>query len=110
LGGKWTRAKKAHVFPSAPTESISRVVVDGESSDVAQDFEFIETRPEDCSKLLDGVDLKPGDLVLESSCGDGALLVAILAAKPQVELHAYEVRDSAVRRAYKQFPWEKPTC
>lgn len=104
LGGRWNKKAKAHLFPDDPAAAIEQVTIDGEFSDEARDFEFFATPPEVAAKLLDCVDLEPGDLVLEPSCGDGALVGEILKKEPQVELHAYEVRDSAARKVFERFP------
>ncbi len=53
---------------------------------------------------IDCLDLSEGDLVLEPSCGDGALIGAILANEPKAVVHAYEIRDSAASKAYEKFP------
>lgn len=103
LGGKWNKKSKVHLFEGNPLDAIDQVVVDGEFSNEVRDFEFFETPPEVSSKLLGGLDLKSGDLVLEPSCGDGALIGAVLAKEPKVEVQAYEARDSAAKKTRDRF-------
>jgi predicted RNA methylase len=103
LGGKWDKKSKTHLFDGNPLDALDQVVVDGEFSNEVRDFEFFETPPEVTSKLLGVLELKPGDLVLEPSCGDGALIGAVLTKEPKVEVQAYEARDTAAKKTQERF-------
>lgn len=104
LGGKWNRAKKGHLFEVDPRSAIEQVAVDGEFSNEARDFEFFATPYAVTERLLALVDLKPGDKVLEPSCGEGSLIGAVLQRYPGVEIHAFDVRESAVAKVRAKYP------
>ncbi len=53
LSGHWVRAKKAHLFDGDPAQAIEQVVVNGEWSDEARDFEYFCTPLEVASRLID---------------------------------------------------------
>jgi predicted RNA methylase len=103
LGGRWNKKSKVHLFENNPLDALDQVVVDGEFSNEVRDFEFFETPLETSAKLLLSIELEPGDLVLEPSCGDGALIEAILTKEPKVEVLAYEARTSAAKKTRERF-------
>lgn len=78
-----------------PAQAIGQVTIDGELSNEVRDFEYFYTPPEVCSRLLDCIDLSEGDMVLEPSRGESHIIGEILKKEPGIEIHAFEVQDSA---------------
>lgn len=74
LGGKWNRAKKAHVFDSCPEEKLEQAVQTGTYTDNKKLFQFFET-PANLAKVLVDLagDLK-GKTVCEPSAGRGGII------------------------------------
>lgn len=73
LGGKWDRSAQAHIFPSDPTERINAVLTAGKL-DPKIKTGYFPTPPELARRMVEMLDLKPGDKVLEPSAGQGGLL------------------------------------
>ncbi|MET7772021.1 class I SAM-dependent methyltransferase [Nocardia sp. NPDC005366] len=97
MGGKWNRQARAHVFPDNPSEIIEAAVTRGMTPNTDRKvLEAYWATPEPLARLLvagehSGIAaLPPGAHVLEPSAGDGALVRAILATNPGVEVTAVE--------------------
>lgn len=73
LGGKWNRSAKAHIFPSDPTERINAVLTAGKLEPKIKTGYF-PTPPGLARRMVEMLELKPGDKVLEPSAGQGGLL------------------------------------
>lgn len=73
LGGKWNRSVQAHIFPSDPTERINTVLTAGKLEPKVKTGYF-PTPPEIARRMVEMLELKPGDKVLEPSAGQGGLL------------------------------------
>jgi type I restriction-modification system DNA methylase subunit len=73
LGGKWNRSAKVHIFPSDPTERINTVLTTGKLEPKIKTGYF-PTPPEIAQRMVNMLDLKPGDKVLEPSAGQGGIL------------------------------------
>ncbi|MGS2807777.1 hypothetical protein [Nocardia sp. MW-W600-9] len=97
MGGRWNRRARAHVFPDDPTETIAAAVARGTTPNTDRKIltAYFAT-PEPLARHLvagphSGIAaLAPGAHVLEPSAGDGALVRAILATNPGVEVTAVE--------------------
>lgn len=81
-GGKWSKGRKAHVFPG-PAEDAVRALL-GQASVVTgrerkQATQFFETPPGVVARLLRAADVSPGQFVLEPSAGRGAIASAVAA-------------------------------
>lgn len=89
LGGKWNRKTKGHVFDEDPTDSFENMLITGETTDFKKEFQFFETPPELADKMIDMAELKGGDLVLEPSAGQGAILDCLRAyrRKTGIDFH-----------------------
>ena len=75
------------------------MAIDGEVSEDVRDFEFFATPSDVAARLLDCIELDTGDIVLEPSCGDGALLGKIL--KRESKPSSTPTRgDSAAQKTY----------
>ena len=74
MGGKWKRAKKAHEFNECPTDLLETVLLTGEITDIKKEFQFFETPKELALKMIEMLELKNGDNLLEPSAGQGAII------------------------------------
>lgn len=77
LGGKWTRAAKAHVFLDDPNEVFGMAVLTGEVTDPKKVFQFFPTPPEIANQVVDMAEISAGLRILEPSAGNGALARAL---------------------------------
>ncbi|MDR1572807.1 MAG: class I SAM-dependent methyltransferase [Clostridiales Family XIII bacterium] len=73
IGGKWNRSKKGHVFDHDPTEEFENLLFTGETEDMKKKFQFFPTPPEIAKLVCDLAELTPESVLLEPSCGAGAL-------------------------------------
>jgi phospholipid N-methyltransferase len=76
LGGAWNRKAKAHLFNDDPREALEQVIATGEVS-THRDLAFFPTPAHIARALVRGVSLGEGDVVLEPSAGDGAIVRAV---------------------------------
>jgi predicted RNA methylase len=74
IGGKWDRWKKGHVFDHDPTEEFENLLRTGETEDMKKVFQFFPTPPEVARLVCDLAELTPKSVLLEPSCGNGALM------------------------------------
>lgn len=78
-GGKWNRAKKAHVFESEKeAKLVIRAQEEGKVVDKKKTFQFFETPEEIAKQMIELADIKDGMVVLEPSAGHGAISKAIV--------------------------------
>ena len=83
IGGKWKGGKvSAFVFPSDPTGLIDRIV-NGEKLNTKKEFQAFYTPKEVADKLVRLIDPQPGEIVLEPSAGNVALIDSSLEYKPK---------------------------
>lgn len=76
-GGKWNRKAGAHVFGSGnAAEAIDMILLTG-AVETARDVGWFPT-PADIASMLVDDHVREGDLVLEPSAGEGALVIPIL--------------------------------
>lgn len=94
-GGKWNRAKKAHVFDGEAIDAIEPIILTGEYRLTKQDFGQFDTPLDLAFEVVAKADIEPGMAVLEPSAGIGNLIRAIVAAGGVA--HAFEIDDK--RRA-----------
>ncbi len=71
IGGKWIRKQGGHVFACDPRPQVEGLLESG-ALQVERDG-FFETPDAVIDRMLNYVDLQPGDLVLEPSAGMGAI-------------------------------------
>ncbi|MDR1246120.1 MAG: N-6 DNA methylase [Clostridiales Family XIII bacterium] len=76
LGGKWNRSKKGHVFDHDISDAFEVMLMTGETEDMKKTFQFFPTPPAAADLMCDMAELSHISILLEPSCGDGALLVA----------------------------------
>lgn len=83
-GGKWNRAKKAHIFDGEAADAIEQVLLTGTVVDQRNELQFFPTPPPIVDQLIDLADIRPGMTVLEPSAGNGAIARAAAAAGADV--------------------------
>ena len=71
IGGKWNRKFKAHVFESDISDSIDDILLTGNVIDKKKEFQFFETPKNIVSQLIELAEIKPGNICLEPSAGQG---------------------------------------
>jgi len=76
LGGKWSRQKQAHVFPSDAQPLLDQALGDGEAYDVKRSLEQFDTPPELARRMVELAELRQFDDILEPSAGIGNLVQA----------------------------------
>jgi SAM-dependent methyltransferase len=101
LGGRWNRARKAHIFEGDPTEALDRVFLTGEvvtAREKLKEFGFFCTPPGLCRYLAGLARLEPDFLVLEPSAGTGALaeVAAAVVGKNLVTCVEIQAENAAV--------------
>lgn len=88
IGGKWSRAAKAHTFTSDARPLVD-AVIDSGMVDTARDIGWFPSPPAVVAELLQRAEVRPGMRVLEPSAGTGSIVVALL-AMPSVRVVAVE--------------------
>lgn len=88
LGGKWNRGHKGHVFPDDvdAQDALDDARETGIYIDWKKTNEFFETPPEVIHAMIQMAEVLPGALVLEPSCGKGAIARALLDAGATVSV------------------------
>lgn len=90
IGGKWKGGKvQGFVFQEDPTELLEQIA-NGDNRNLKKEFQFFATPKELCSKLVELADIGIGDLILEPSAGQGAIVKAILEKQPDQTVWCYE--------------------
>jgi hypothetical protein len=103
-GGKWNRAKKAHIFENEEkAKSIIEAQEKGEVIDKKKTYQFFETPKEIVKQMIELADIKTGMNVLEPSAGHGAICDLL---PKDIQLFCVELeRDNCVvlfDKGYKQ--------
>lgn len=74
IGGKWNRKAKGHVFDEDPTDSLEEILLTSEYSDQKKEFQFFPTPENLAWQLVEFAEVKPDDVLLEPSAGQGAIV------------------------------------
>jgi hypothetical protein len=74
IGGKWNRKAKGHVFSEDPAELFDNLIITGETVDLKKQFQYFPTPEELARKIVDMAEIKSGDVLLEPSAGQGAIV------------------------------------
>lgn len=74
IGGKWNRKSKGHVFSEDPAELLDNLILTGETVNLKKQFQYFPTPKELACKMVEMADIKPGDVLLEPSAGQGAIV------------------------------------
>jgi len=78
LGGRWERKAKAHVFDSDPRDVIATALDEG-SITTARDLGYFPTPTSLARSLVVRAGIRPGDVVVEPSAGEGAIVAELIA-------------------------------
>lgn len=74
IGGKWDRKAKGHVFNDDPLELLDNLILTGETVDLKKQFQYFPTPEKLACKMVEMADIKPSDVLLEPSAGQGAIV------------------------------------
>jgi len=77
LGGKWNRSAKGHIFDGDAADRIENAVLTGDVLDTRKLFQFFETPPDLCKRMVRIADIEKNGRVLEPSAGSGNILRAL---------------------------------
>lgn len=95
MGLKWSRKDKCHVSEHDVEELINQIINTGEWVDEKNLNQFYPTPDDVIAKMLDLMCIHDGDVILEPSAGDGAILKAIRKLeKNRVTLYYCELNDT----------------
>lgn len=74
IGGKWKGGKiSGFVFNTDPSDLLSQIA-NGEDRNLKKEFQFFATPKFLADEMVGLADLRPGDVVMEPSCGQGAIV------------------------------------
>jgi predicted RNA methylase len=105
LGGKWSRKVAGHVFHEQDVaERLEGVINTGAFVDLKKHFNFFETPEPFAAVLVEKLNLKPGDRLLEPSAGRGALIRNALYAQPDLQIFYCEADPSNQAHLKTVFP------
>lgn len=88
VGGRWTTAVQAHVFPIDADEALAPVLASGQVvtlREKRQSAQYFPTPESVVQRLVELADLKPGIEVLEPSAGSGAIAFAVAASGASID-------------------------
>lgn len=74
IGGKWNKKSKGHVFDHNPSDDLDEMITTGEWTDKKKEYQFFATPKEIVQRMITFANIKRGDVLLEPSAGDGAIL------------------------------------
>ncbi len=91
IGGKWKGGKvSGFVFDEDPSELLDQIA-NGEKRNLKKEFQFFATPEALCDRLVKLADIHEGDLVLEPSAGQGAIVKAILNTGKTPVVYCFEL-------------------
>ena len=91
LGGKWNRSAKAHIFSEDCADLVDAVVESGEYTDFKKLYQFYATPPDIADRMALMLRPEPGNIILEPSAGDGALVKAVQKFHPKALIDVFEI-------------------
>lgn len=97
LGGKWNRAKKAHVFDGDAAARVDGAIVAGEVTTAAE-LNYFPTPAALARELVARADVRPGMHALEPSAGEGAIAMALREVGAAVSCVEIDARRAAALR------------
>lgn len=74
LGGKWNRGLRGHLFKVLPPELVAAAAEAGEFIDRKKALQFFETPAPIGARMVERLQIKATDTILEPSAGHGALI------------------------------------
>lgn len=103
MGGTWNRKAKGHIFENDPTSLIALALETGEITDTKKAFQFYPTPNDVCKRMCELAQLDANSIVLEPSCGNGALADVIWSYHPK-SLEGIEL-NTALQKVLDQKPY-----
>lgn len=97
-GGKWTRKLGGFLFPDDPRPRIANMLGTGIAIDEPKLFQSFYTPPELAKRVVELADIGAGEVVLEPSAGEGAIVNAIFDFEPRAIVTAVELNPVAYRK------------
>lgn len=93
IGGKWKGGKvMGFEFKQDPTALLAQIA-SGEKRNLKKEFQFFGTPDSLCDEMVRYADIKPEDIVLEPSAGQGAIIKAIHRDSPGKVVNYFELMD-----------------
>lgn len=116
LGGEWEKKRQCFVFQEDPTEALQQVLVDAvvtqEVDTTDQVRGWFPTLPHWADVMVERMELpgrpEPLPIFLEPSAGEGALIEAVLRARPDAKFHYCEIDDARHATLYHKWINDKP--
>lgn len=103
MGGKWNRKAKGHVFDYDPAERIRAAIETGEVEETKKTYQFYPTPNKIAEYMCNLAQLDGESVVLEPSCGTGAIADVIWSYQPKslyaIELNV-ELQDTLTNKQY----------
>lgn len=108
IGGKWKGGKtQGFVFQTDPTDLLNQIA-SGESQNLKKEFQFFGTPADLADELVALADLKPDNVILDPSAGQGAIVEAVKRANPTANVYAIELMEvNSVILSQKRITHEK---
>lgn len=95
-GGKWSKGKRVHEFTRDPREALGLTLATGTAVNHQQVKQAFYTPDALADRLVMDLDIEPGHIVLEPSCGAGALIRAIHRLQPGALVQALDTDAGAL--------------
>lgn len=86
IGGKWNRKAKGHVFGDKPTDLLDNLILTGETTDLKKEYQYFPTPKAVVRMMVELAEIRPSDLLLEPSAGQGAILDEFPTRNPYVAI------------------------
>lgn len=100
LGGKWKGGKVgAFVFDFDPTLIVDKII--NNKNNIKKSTQFFPTPNKIVKKMIDGVDIRKSDLLLEPSAGQGAIIDELLKLNTNISYCEFEeINQSILKEKY----------
>jgi methylase of polypeptide subunit release factors len=96
-GGKWNRKAGAHMFENDPRIALGLAVEAGTVVHRKNTLQAFYTPAALADQVVALADPRPGERALEPSCGDGALIAALLRREPALrEIRGFDIDEGAI--------------
>jgi|GEM_PF-973517 len=91
IGGKWKGGKvMGFVFDEDPSELLSQIA-NGDKRNLKKEFQFFATPDVLCDRLVNIANIEEGNLVLEPSAGQGAIVKSVIKTGKVKTVDCYEL-------------------
>lgn len=99
IGGVWNKKSKGHVFDHNPSDDLDEMINVGEWTDKKKEYQFFATPKEIVEQMIALANIKKGDVLLEPSAGDGAILDFFPKENPYI---AIELMSENVKKLHEK--------